>query len=203
MRPEVYLPVDLKNAGNGMAAALDTLTQHADVDGSGNAFPLEEFLPDATNAPTGYQPGYYLAPPAPNVSGRFTFTQPEHGYAPLVHAMGQEIPLPVRSAVALHLAALNTGYTNPVTVTIRYDDGTETSLPVNISNWLDPKPSYDEPVLLRSRYLRTARGDDWFLQGAIYAYRLPLDPARKVKSIVLPKLPQVSLFALTLEMPAQ
>ena len=70
---------------------------------------------------------------------------------------------------------------------------------MNISNWLEPQPSFNEPVLLRSHYLRTPHGDDLYLQGSVYAYRLALDPARKVKTIVLPNAPQVCLFAMTLE----
>ncbi len=198
VRPGKYTIVDLKNAYNGLAATADTLIERADVDGSGDSFPLEEFLPDTTNPSLGYQPGYYAG--APVVSAGFRFAQPDHGRIPLVRAVGQEIPLPESAAAALHLAALNTGDSNPVQCTIRYTDGSEEQIPVNISNWLE-QPADNAPVILHSHYLRTPRGEDWYLQGSVYAYRLALDQTRKVKSIVLPNFPQACFFAMTLEMP--
>ncbi len=199
VRPAKFLSVDLKKVFNGVAASAETVIQHADVDGSGNAFPLEEFLPDATNPPLGYQPGYYVEPPDAMAAG-FHFATLEDGCAPLLRANGQEIALPACAGSALHLAALNTGMTNPAQFVIRYTDGADVTIPVNISNWLE-QPAYHEPVLLRSHYLRTSRGEDWYLQGSIFTYRLPLDPARTVKSILLPKATEVCLFALTLELP--
>ena len=176
------------------------MVERADVDGSGNSFPLEEFLPDATNPPLGYQPGYYVASARSAMAAEIPFCHAgTMAMRRMVHANAQEITLPPCAGTALHLAALNTGMTNPAQFVIRYTDGTEATIPVNISNWLE-QPAYQEPVLLRSHYLRTPRGEDWYLQGSIFTYRLPLDPARTVKSILLPRTKEVCLFAMTLEM---
>lgn len=199
VRPAKFYAVDLKAAFNDWVASTDTVVTRADVDGSGNAFPLEEFLPDATNPPLGYKAGYYLAKFDPAAAG-FLFGQTQAGKAPMVRAIGQQIALPECAATALHLVAFNTGYTNPVTLTVQYADGSEQSAPLNISNWLD-QPSNNEPVILTSRYIRTPKGDDWYLQGSLFTYRIALDPAKKVKAVTLPKLPQTCIVAVTLEMP--
>jgi len=192
-----FLPVELQAAFNAKAASIETVITQADVDGSGNSFPIEEFLPDATNPPLGYQPGYYVGTPDASAAV-FHFAPSEEGSAPMVRAYGQEIVLPSCTGTALHLAAMNTGTTNPAQFVIRYQDGSAVTIPVNITNWLED-PAYHEPVILRSHYLRTARGEDRYLQGSIFTYRLSLDPARTVKSLLLPQAKDVCMFAVTLE----
>ncbi|MHB9130107.1 MAG: hypothetical protein ACYDBB_03330 [Armatimonadota bacterium] len=201
VRPGRFTPVSLQTAYNDYAAYADRVTDRVNLDNSGEAFPLEEFLPDLTNPRLGYQPGYGLAPPNPTAPG-FRFGRFVRGYAPMVRAKGQAMELPEQTADAVHLAAMSVGHTNPVSFTIRYQSGDDQKVSVSISHWLDD-PSFNEPVVLRSRYLRSVKGDDWFLQGSIFAYRLPVDPARKLKAIVLPDLSELCLFAVTLETPAK
>jgi len=200
LRPEKYYTVELREDDyNDAAATSDTIVNRADVDGRGNAFPLEEFLPDATNPPLGYKP-QFIPQSSTATSVGFHFALPRQGKAPMIRAAGQTIGLPEIAAAALHFVAFNTDYVNPVALTVRYTDNTEQTLSVKISNWMDD-PAYGEPIMLKTRYLRTPKGDDWYLQGSAFAYRLPLDPAKTVKAIVLPKMSQVCLLAITLELP--
>lgn len=201
VRPGRMVPVDLKALVNDWAADSDTVLMKADIDGKGQAFPLEEFLPDATNPAFGYPTGYYTAQGMPVPVG-FRFAPIQQGRAPMLRAKGQSIELPAKPAAALHLIATNTGTPAPLTVTIRYADGTESTQTVTVSNWLE-KPLNGEAVMLKTRRIRTLQGDDWTRNGSLYAYRLMLDPTKPVKSIVLPVAPSVCLFAATLELPAQ
>ena len=112
VRPGKFIPVELNTAFNSAAASADSLLDSADVDGSGNSFPLDEFLPDATNPVSGFQPGYYTGNPNSTLAG-FTFAAPVREQAPMLRATGQEIPLPERNAATLSLAAFTIGSTNP------------------------------------------------------------------------------------------
>ncbi|HEY3415253.1 MAG TPA: hypothetical protein VGM23_00085, partial [Armatimonadota bacterium] len=201
IRSARFTQVNLQNAYNDTAASGETLFNRADIDGSGNGFPLEEFLPDRTNPPFGYPAGYCLPSTTP-ASAPFRFGQPQRGYAPMVRAQGQEIELPKQPAATLHLCATRFGRENPQVLTVRYSDGTTQQFKVNLTNWLDD-PAYKEPIVLRSRYIRTAHGDDWYLQGSLFAYQLPLDPAKKAEALILPQNPQICLLAVTLEAPAE
>ncbi|MHB9107493.1 MAG: sugar-binding protein [Armatimonadota bacterium] len=203
LRPERFQQVDLSRAFNprDYSAQAATLTIGGGLDGRGDLFPLEEFLPDATRSLYGYTVGYMQnADPAPEFAGvPFFFAFPVDGRTPVVRAAGQEIPLPNINASALFLAAVNTYNNEPCQLILRYTEGEEQQVSLNLSHWL-VAPQYGEPVLLRTRYLRTLMGDDWNWSGSIFAYRIPTDPARTLASIVLPKQQQVCLFAATLTM---
>lgn len=203
IHPERYTPLDLTTVCNdwGAQSSLSSSTEKIDIDGDGNAFPLEEFLPDGDATPFGYQPGCRLPEADPAVVATavgFRFAPAQDGRAPMIRAKGQEIPLPETSARALYLVALNAGHANPAHLTLRYAAGDPTAVDLNTSYWLG-EPAFNEPVMLKTRYLRTAKGDDWYAHGALFVYRIPLDSRRKLKSLTLPAMPELCLFAITLE----
>lgn len=202
IRPDQYLTVDLKGAFNDWASHSDTT--HAggrvNLDGEGNAFPTEEFLPDATNPLQGYLPGYQVAVPTTKAVG-FRFAAMQDGRAPMVRAKGQTLALPQQPAAALQLVAMSTGAAHPVTFTLRYLDGTKQAVDLSISNWLGD-PAHGEPIMWRTRHVHTARGEDWYLQGTLFTYRIPLDPVRKLEALLLPEASEIGLFAVTLERPS-
>jgi len=203
LRPERFQQVDLSHFVNprDYSAQSATLTIGGGLDGRGDLFPLEEFLPDATRSLYGYTVGYLQdADPAPDFAGvPFFFAFPVDGRTPVVRAAGQEIPLPNINASALFLAAVDTYNNEPCQLVLRYTTGEEQKVALNMSHWL-VKPQYGEQVLLHTRYLRTLMGDDWNWSASVFAYRIPVDPARKLASIVLPKQQQVCLFAATITM---
>ena len=160
---------------------------------------LPVFLPDATRSLYGYPVNYgQETDTPPEFAGvPFFFPFPQGGRTAVARAAGQEVALPNMNASALYLAAMDLYNNEPCTLTLRYTAGEEQQVSVNLSHWL-VAPQYGEPLLLRTRYLRTLRGDDWDWQGAVFAYRIPLDPTRKLAALVLPNQPQVCLFAATL-----
>jgi len=195
VRPALLTPVSLTESVNGAAACTDISTERADVDGVGNAFPLEEFLPDADQPPLGYP---VRVPSANSGKAVFAFGAVRQGMAPLVHAKGQTIPLPETAATALHLAAFATTRGVTTALTVQYTDGSTATLPLVLSSWL-AGAEYEEALVLHTRYLRTPKGDNWLLRGNVYAYRLPLDRTKKVKALVLPDQTALCICAATLE----
>jgi|GEM_PF-2465955 len=201
LRNELFYQVDLSAAfaPRDFGAQSAALQIGAGLDGRGDLFPLEEFLPDATLSPYGYHAGYARGEAAAPEFRDVPFFLPpaRDGRTPVVRAAGQQIALPPVNATALYLAAMNTYNNEPCELTIRYAGGEEEKVSVNMSHWL-VEPQYGEPLLLRTRYLRTLRGDDWDWPGAVFAYRVPLDPNSTLAALVLPQQPQICIFAATL-----
>lgn len=198
VRPARWLPLDLSAAMNGVIATAEHVKEPDGIDLLGTVFPLEDYLPDCAVPPLGYQPEYYRNGANPAWPG-FLFPAPKDGRAPMVRGLGQPLPLPAKTAVALHLVALNAVKTVPATFIVTYQDGTREPVTQTITCMLD-EPVGKEPVMLRTRRLRSFTGDDWYLRGAAFAYRLPLS-AKPLKSITLPDGGAVCVLAMTLELP--
>ena len=197
-----FVMVDLKEAfaKDAWAAYAESVLGCAGFDNDGNAFPLEEFLPDNTNPPLGYQPGYGQCTPSPDAPS-FRFSPTTGDRAPVVRAAGQAIALPTdQPAKALYLVAACTGASQAATFTVRYADGTTREAPLTIANWLGA-PAGHEEIMIQSRHLHTSNGEDWTKHGSLFVYTLALDPARKPAALLLPKAPDIALFALTMEYP--
>ncbi|OPZ86381.1 MAG: hypothetical protein BWY76_00979 [bacterium ADurb.Bin429] len=192
-----WLSLDLSEAANGVAAAAERVPPLGGLDMLETVFPLEEFLPDQTAAPLGYTPGYLGDAANPDWPS-FIFPMLRDGRATMVRGLGQAIPLPEKTARALCFVGFNVLETAPAVFTVTYADGTKTDVPVTVAGWLGG-PAKNEPVMLSTRYIRTARGDDWYLRGSAFAYRLPLAD-KPLKSIILPASGAVCLLAITLEL---
>lgn len=110
--------------------------------------------------------------------------------------------MPPQAASTLFLVACGTDKLHPATFTVRYQDGTTRETALTVSNWLGV-PAAGEPVMLCTRFLRTAKGDDWTRRGSLYVYRIPLDRARIPQALLLPNAPDVCVFAVTLDTTAK
>ncbi len=198
LRPARYIAFDLADYYNDWATLTEAQPGGVGLDGHGNAFPREAMLPDAADLVAGYPPDYCRgdADAAATATVGFHFGEGPHGN--MVRAQGQTIELRAVPAVALRFIACRTGDENPLPVTLRYADGEQVTVPVNISNWLG-ESQFGEEIAWRTPYLRTAQGDDRYLEGTLFAYRLPLDSRRVLSAIVLPNQPSACLFAITLE----
>lgn len=200
LRPERYYQIDLSAAytAGDSAAVEETLPVQAGLDGAGNLFPVEEFLPDATRSLAGYAVGYGMeSAPAEFRDVPFFFPFEKLGRLPVARAGGQAIKLPETTGSFLYLAAINLVKDGPCALTIHYTAGEDQTVALNISNWLDT-PKFGEPVLLRTNYLRTLHGQDRSLHASVFAYRISLDPQRKAATLMLPKQPEVCVFAATM-----
>jgi hypothetical protein len=206
LRPSHFMPIDLADAfeKDDWGADGDTAPVRADLDGHGNTIPQEEFLPDATVPTLGYQPGYGFGPLDASAPG-FRFAAPVDGRGPVLRARGQMVGLPAVKGSALHLAACAVAdLPDAITLTIKYADG-DVPVRLQVSGWLDG-PTHGEAIVRKTRHIHEPAGDNWYLEAHVYAYRLPLDPARTLKGIALPntlaqggKAPALAIFAMTIE----
>jgi hypothetical protein len=174
------------------AAYADTVVDRLDFDGAGNAFPLEEFLPNASVPPLGYQATYASNAPS------FRFAAPTNNRAPYVIANAQTLSLDGTPASMLYLVAATTAETHQVSFRVQYADGTTKTTDITVANWLGD-PAKEEPVLLKTRHIHAQTGDNWYVHGSLFVYAIPLDPRRKATGLMLPQAPDIAIFAATLD----
>ncbi|HEX2949688.1 MAG TPA: sugar-binding protein [Armatimonadota bacterium] len=195
-----YASVDLTKVftAKDSAAYADTALSRGSFDDEGNAFPLEEFLPDMTNPPLGYRSGYHTEKVIAGCP-YFRFGAIHDDQAPVVRATGQEIPMTKQPGKAVYLVAACSGDTHPATFTVRYDDDSTQSTTIAVANWMG-SPVKMEPVMLTTRHLHTREGDNWYLHGSLFVYKIPLDSSRKPAALVLPDSSDIGIFAVTEEL---
>jgi hypothetical protein len=185
-----------------------------DFDGKGNSLPAESFPPDAVGITAFFNPdpekdknGKDL-PPYPSGlfsdlsrSARlvsFRFGSDRDGAKNAIACKGQTIPLPAGRDATLHVAAAATGgEARPLTVTVRYKDGTEGKVTARVGDWQRP-PDKVDPVATRAFRVRSKDGDR---PGFVYVRHviLPLDIRKEVVSVTLPNDEAIKVFAVTLE----
>lgn len=192
LNPSAFQTVDMRGSytADAGAAYADTTAKRISFDASGNAFPLEEFLPNAGVSPAGYPAGDGMPKMPP-----FRFGAPQRDYAPVAMAKGQNINLPAPPASALYFVAASTGEDRQAVFTVRYQDGTKTRATLTIANWLQEA---DDTVMLSTRHIHTPNGDDWSKSGYLFVYRMELDPTRTPEAFILPNATTIAVFAVTL-----
>lgn len=116
-----------------------------------------------------------------------------------VAGAGQTIALPQGPYATLQLLA--TGYNgdqSAQTVTVTYSDGTTSTFTQSFSDWFAPQYNNDESFAVVMPYRNLADGTKDNRPFNLYAYILPLDSRKAVKSLTLPNDPNVVVLAATL-----
>lgn len=185
-----------------------------DLDGKGFTLPAESFPPDAVGITAYFNPdsdngkGAKDAPPYPSGlfsdmsrSARlvsFRYGSDRDGAKNAIACKGQTIPLPTGRFATLHLAVTATGgEARPLTVTVKYKDGTEGKTTVTVGDWLRPQEKVD-PIAVRAFRRRSKDGDTPGFVLVRHAI-VPVDIKKEIVSITLPNDELLKVFAITLE----
>ena len=123
------------------------------------------------------------SPNVPNAAAATTLTLPAGAYANLKF-----------------LAAAVNGNQPSQTFTVTYTDGSTASFTQSISDWAKPQRYPGEVIADSTPYRIASNGSQQTAYGPfyLYAYTLPLNPAKTVKTLTLPNTRNVVLFAYTL-----
>jgi hypothetical protein len=199
--------VDLTDYLNIIAAVSDRRRASGDLDGLGNSFPLESMPPDLSgNALDIYPSGYYVSqceaglPLLPQIA--FRYPSKAFGLQKALACRGQTIELAGAAVSRLHILGAGTGAGLSGSLQITFADGHTQSLPLVMSSWLEP-PSHNEASGFIAPYLRAPRGDNLRQRAYLHHYVLALPQTGEITSITLPNNPEMKIFALTLEAPAE
>lgn len=116
----------------------------------------------------------------------------------VVSCNGQTAALPAGQYAALWMlgTAIN-GSQNDQQITVTYTDGTTTSFAQNFSDWYQTGRFAGETSAVKMAYRNTADAAQDARTFYAYSYGFPLDPAKTVKSLLLPDNDSIKLLAVT------
>lgn len=207
--------VDLSKLFDTDGVATEQNPGDGDLDGKGFSLPAESFPPDkygiaaffATDkdgkpvksgeAPA-YPSGHFSegSPTARLTSFRYGMDGDKQNNA--VACNGQVIPLPKGKFSGLHFAAAATGgQDRPLSLVIRYKDGTVKRVTPTVGDW-SRLPGEADPVAIRTNRKRHKDGD----KGSVTIVRhiiVALDVSKEILSVKLPEDKDIKVFAITLE----
>jgi hypothetical protein len=115
----------------------------------------------------------------------------------VIQATGQTITLPAGSYAAVDLLAtgVNGSQANQI-FTVKYSDGTSTTIHQSLSDWSSPQGYAGESVALTTAYRNTSSGGRTTSTYDVYGYSLPVDSTKTIASIILPDNSNVVILAI-------
>ena len=166
------------------------------------AFTLDGFAPDASPGDGNLDGGGYsysatLMPPAV-LAGSLPYTlgPAAGGQKNVVTAAGQSLALPAGSFRSLTFLAAAVNGDQTGAFTVGYGDGTGASSTVALTDWCFAA-RHGEGTALTLPYRNSAAGRQT-ITNHVFAYTLPLDPARTTARLSLPSNANIKLLAVTL-----
>ena len=135
-------------------------------------------------------------PGDPQITFRFPSKDNRHRNNVLCDGQAIAMPDPPAAFDALwFLGAAHDG-DNAGALVIEYEDG-EAKAELRLADWC-AKPTHGELDVLRVPARHTVQGEEEKIDNGLVAWRVPLDPTRKLKSIALPRERTLHVFAITL-----
>jgi hypothetical protein len=126
------------------------------------------------------------------------FPNKEPGTPNMVGCAGQRVAFPPLQRTAAHLMAVCTREDAQAEFTLLYADGTREARKLTFTHWNDP-PKHGEKTAFMTSHRHTAQGDDPGTRCYLNQYTLPVDRAKLLVGIALPRQPAVKIVAVTLE----
>ena len=205
------VPLDIKKYFDIDGVSSEDTPADGDLDGKGATLPAEWLAPDRFGlnrplsagskrpAPTPVYPsGYYAEISSTAARGAgFRYGPTTLGAKNAIGAHGQSISIPRGRYYALHVAALATGGDAPLTLTLKYADGTTEERKIVVSDWLKA-PGPQDAVALSTPRKRTPQTDT-AETASIRHYVVGVGAQKDLVEIRLGAEPKVKIFALTLE----
>ena len=175
----VPIPVNLAPVANVWAIATEgKAVQHNGIDGNGNAYS-----------------GNLLGAAVTWSGTTFTIGAPDVADA----VVNVSVPLPAGSFTALQLLATGVdGNQLTQKFVVTYTDGTSATLTQNLSDWWTSQKYPGEAVAVAMPRRVTLNGTVGAGNYSLYAYSLPLDSSKTVKTLTLPANVHVAVLAVSL-----
>ena len=116
-----------------------------------------------------------------------------------ISCSGQVITLPSGKFATLTLLATGVqGNQTSQTITVKYTDGTNSKFVQSFSDWFTPEKYSRESEAVAMSYRNLSNGTKDQRTFNLYAYQLPLNAAKTVKSVTLPNDKDIAVLAATL-----
>lgn len=191
---------DLAALYDTCSSSPDSDPSAGDFDGKGSGFPAEFMPPDASVSdeasrvyPTGYQINR-----DPQPDGRISFYYP--GKAPgaknAIACDAQKVTVDQGQYRVLHILGASSDGDALGDITLNYSGGDQTAK-LQMSDWT-AKPKFGEKIGIEAGFRRNKDGVDP-IPVRLFDYTIPLDPAKTLASVTLPKNAKMKVVAVTLE----
>jgi len=192
---------DLTNLYDTCATSPDTDPSTGDFDGKGSTFPAEFIPPDASvsgEASRVYPVGYQLDRGA-QPDGRISFYYPEKtpGAKNAIACDAQKVSVDQGQYRALHILGASSDGDAFGDITLNYSGGDQAAK-LQMSDW-GTAPAHGEKIGVETRFRRSKDGDEPNKPCRLFHYAIPLDPARMLPGVTLPKNAKMKVVAVTLE----
>ena len=191
---------DLTNLYDTCAASPDTDPSAGDFDGKGFSFPAECIPPDASvsgEASRVYPTGYQMNGDA-QADGRISFYYPEKtpGAKSAIACDAQKVSFDQGQYRVLHILGASSDGDASGDITLNYSNGDQTAK-LQMTYWTD-LPKHGEKIGMETRFRRSKDGVEP-VHARLFHYTIPLDPAKTLTGVTLPKNTKMKVVAVTLE----
>jgi hypothetical protein len=196
--------VDLTKAYNVDGVSDPDMRRDGNFDGQGRSFPADLVPPFADMPVTPamlWMPATRSGPDSPRRIG-FRWGPKDPGEKNFIACQGQRVELGKSAAkcAVLHILAASSGKEAPGSLRLVFEEPggfSEDQYAFFVSAW-DGAPKYGEEVAFLARRHHTASGVE-NRPVQLYHYTLRIKQPRKLSALMLPKLPDLKIAALTLE----
>jgi hypothetical protein len=207
--------VDLTHSFDVDALAPETSAKDGDFDAAGATYPAESFPPDRYGivaylapdadakkqdftAKAAYPSGFYCQTFSSARETAFKYGSDVNGAKNALACTGFTVPVAQARYYGLHIAAAASGGSErPFPVTLRYKDGTTSTVTRKVADW-NHLPGPNDAAALSTRVKRTAEGDR-IGQCSVWHVVVPVDVTKELVGIALPHDKAIKVFAITLE----
>ncbi len=131
-------------------------------------------------------------------TGGISYSLGAAGTANAVRTNGQTVALASSKYSSLRFLGTGVNGTQTGTFTVRYTDGTSSTVKQTFSDWHTSTGASNETVAATTAYRNATSGRDNVVGFNLYAYTIALDPSKTVQSVTLPTNWNISLLAASL-----
>jgi hypothetical protein len=199
-------PVNLGSLFDTDGISFDTNRADGDLDGQGHTLPAEALPPYQWQPPAGvarldtpiYPCGLWTHPVTEGDRVPFWYPDKADGSKNLLTCAGQRLELPPGARAAIHLMGTATASDAHGDVTLIYQDGTTSVIPLEMSSWTEG-PQHGEHVAFTCLHRHAAAGDEPGTRCCLYHYTLHPERGKTLVAVLLPQVAAMKVMAVTME----
>jgi hypothetical protein len=200
------LPVNLSPVFDTDGISFDTNPSDGDLDGQGHTLPAEGMPPYQWRPPAGaakidssiYPCGLWTRPVNQGDRVPFWYPDKQDGSKNVLTCTGQRLEFPPGIRAAIHVLGTATAPDAQGDVTLVYQDGTTSTMPLTMSSWTEG-PKHGEHVAFTCLHRHSATGDEPGVHCYLYHYKLLAERGKTLVAASLPQNAAMKIIALTLE----
>jgi len=201
------LPVNLSTLYDTDGISFDNNRSDGDLDGQGHTLPAEGLPPYQWHPPLGvarietpiYPCGLWTSPVRDGDRVPFWYPSKQDGSKNMISCAGQRLEFPPGIRAAVHLLGTAATADAQGDLTLIYQDGTTSVIPLEMSSWTEGRPRHGEHVAFTCLHRHSAAADEPGARCCLYHYTLSVQRGKTLVALELPRNTAMKVVAVTLE----